>query len=188
MVLCLGLVLGMAHKGRPKRRAMGRYIRGAVDMDSALGTLAAKTLAALAMNDTVTERSFVSSMVANWSLGGFTTGDNIGPIMVGVAHSDYSAAEIEAWIERANSWKEADLVSREIASRKIRRVGVFTGVSGVTGAILTLNGGKPIKTKLNWILNAGQTLDVWAYNNGSAPIATTDPNLIVSGHVNIWPR
>ncbi len=179
----------MARKGRSggRRRPMGRYIRGNIDLDVALGTLAAKTLIALAMQQTVTERSLISSIVLQWSLIGKTIADNQGPIMVGVAHSDYTAAEIEAWVENTTTWAESDLVGREISGRKIRRVGVFPE-GGQSLSTQVLNDGKPVKTKLNWILNAGQTLDVWAYNNGSAALATTDPNVVVSGHANLWPR
>ncbi len=179
--------IGLAKRGRGKRRSMGRYIRGNIDLDLALGTLAAKTLVALAVNQTVTERTWLSSVVLQWSLIGKTIADNQGPIMVGIAHSDYTAAEIEAWIENTTTWAEADLVGREISGRKIRRVGVFPE-GGQSLSTQVLNDGKPVRTKCNWILNAGQTIDVWAYNNGSAALATTDPNVVASGHANLWPR
>ncbi len=186
LVVMAVLAILMAKHPRGKRR-MGRYIRGAIDEDMNLGTLAAKTLITQVFGNTVTERTFVSSIVALWSLIGKTIADNEGPIMVGVAHSDYTAAEIEAWIEQSNSWEEADLVSREISGRKIRRVGVFDE-SGPSLGTQVLNSGKPVTTKLGWILNAGQTLDLWAYNNGSAALATTAPNVVASGHANLWPR
>ncbi len=186
LVIMAAVVIMMARKPR-RRRAMGRYIRGSVDEDMALGTLAAKTLVIQAFGDVVTERTLVTSLVAQWSLIGKTVADNQGPIMVGVSHGDYTAAEVEVWIERQNSWKEADLVAREISGRKIRRIGVFTQ-QGIDLGAMTLNGGRPVKTKLNWILNAGVTIDFWAYNNGSAALATTDPNVVVSGHVNLFPK
>ncbi len=166
---------------------MGRYIRGAIDEDMALGTLAAKTLVIQTFADSVTERTLVTSVMLQWSMIGKTISDNQGPIMVGVSHSDYTAAEVEAWIERQNSWKEADLVAREISGRKIRRVGVFPE-GGASLSTQVLNDGRPVKTRLNWILNAGQSLDFWAYNNGSAALATTDPNVVVSGHANLFPK
>ncbi len=180
-------MLVMAKKKPQRRRRMGRYIRGAVDEDMALGTLAAKTLVIQTFGNTVTERSLVSSVQLLWSMVGKSVADNQGPIMVGLCHSDYTAAEVEAWIEQQNSWQESDLVAREISGRKIRRVGVFPE-QGADLSTQVLNDGKPIKTKLNWILNAGQSLDFWAYNNGSAALATTDPNVVISGHANLWPR
>lgn len=173
-----------------KRRGMGRYIKGNIDVDIALGTLAAKTLATQAPADVVEEKAFVSSIRATWSMGNFTPGVNRGPIMVGYAHSDYSAAEIEAWVERSTSWAEGDKVSQEISNRFIRRVGVLPAPVEVSAGIGTsvLNDGKAITTKLGWLLTTGQTIDLWVYNLGSAALADTDPNVHVEGHANIWPR
>ncbi len=182
----IGLVL-MAK--RPKRRrSMGKYLRGNVDEELTIAGLATRTLTAVAFDETVTERTFVSSMVASWSMDEWTPTANAGPIMVGVAHSDYSAAEVEEWIENTGSWSEGDVVqSREVAKRLIRRVGIFRD-RGVVLENIVLGDGKPIRTKLGWILNAGQTLDVWAYNLGGASVATTIPSIHVEGHANLWPR
>ncbi len=176
--------LGVAAKDRRRRRKMGKYIRGNVEESLPLTTLASRTLAQVAFDETVNERTLVSSLVAVWSIEDFTEGNDIGPIMVGIAHGDYSGAEIEAWIENTASWNEGDLVQREVANRKCRRVGVFD--SDRTGDVL--NNGRAIKTKLNWILNQGQTLRLWGYNLGLAAVATTVPNVSVDGHVNLWPR
>ncbi len=169
---------------------MGKYIKGNVDEVVALGTLASRTLVAATFGDTVNERTKISSIVAAWSLSGYTGGDNIGPILVGVAHSDYSAAEIEAVIENSGSWSEGDLIAQEVVSRKIRIVGTMgPGFSDAgPGDAWVLNGGRPFKTKLNWMLLQGQTLDLWAYNLGGSPLATTDPDLRVEGHANLWPQ
>ncbi len=185
-IIIIGIILiGLARKGKGRRK-MGRYIRGNVDETVALGTLAARTLVAQAFDDTVTERTLLSSLVASWSLSHGTAGDNVGPILVGVAHSDYSAAEIEAWVENSQGWQEGDQIAREVGQRKVR----IAGTLGVGGAGVTevLNNGNKIKMKLNWILNAGQTLDLWAYNLGSSAMLTTDADVHVEGHANLWPR
>ncbi len=166
---------------------MGRYIRGNVDEKMALTTLAARTLVSNVYAESVEERTYISSQVVTHSLSDLTLGTGIGPIMVGVAHSDYSAAEIEEFIENTGSWSEGDLVqSKEVGARRIRIIGIFRMEQGVMDAVL--NNGKPIRTKLGWILTTGQTLDQWAYNLGSAPIATTVPQYNVEGHANLWPR
>ena len=166
---------------------MGRYIRGNIDLDFALGTLAAQDVVVSAVAGVVAERTLVSSIVATYAMQGYTVTDNVGPVVVGVAHSDYSDAEIEAWIEQqTGSWSEADLPAREVASRKIRRIGSFSPPLSI--ASTALNDGKPMKTKLNWILNVGQNLKFWAYNQGSVAIGTTDPDVHVTGHANLWPR
>ncbi len=184
-------MLVMARKGRGRgKRSMGRYIRGNVDENLALGTLAAATLVGVLFDETVNERTYVSSIVATWNLSDFTEAADVGPIVVGIAHGDYSDAEIEAFIENTGSWNEGDLVQqREVGRRLIRKVGTFGADGPVDSATsLTLNDGKPITTKLGWILLQGQTLRYWAYNPGAAAVSTTDPNVRLSGHVNLWPR
>lgn len=187
-ILVLAIAFLVMAKGKPRaRRRMGRYIRGNVDEQLNLSTLASKTLISAAFDETVNERTLVSSIVASWSLQAFTPATGDGPVLVGVAHGDYSSAEIEAFLETTGSWNEGDLVAQEVGKRRIRRVGVL----GATTGPLTpssLNDGKPIKTKLNWILLQGQTLQVWAYNMGSSALETTNPVVDVQGHANLWPR
>ncbi len=174
-------------KNRKARRKMGRYIRGNVDEETGLGTLAARTLISQDFDEAVSERTLISSLVAAYTLSDLTVATNVGPIMVGIAHSDYLAAEIEAFIEATDSWAEPDLVAQEVAKRKIRVIGIFdAGDPALSGH--ALNDGKPIKTKLNWILGTGQTLQLWAYNLGSAAVGTSVPEVHCQGHANLWPR
>ncbi len=175
-------------RGGPKRRR--RYLKGNVDEKLSLGTLAATTLIGDVFDETVNERCLVSSLVASYSLDNLTPPQ--GPILFGVAHSDYSDAEIEEVIENTGSWDEGDLVNQEIAKRKVRQIGTFATDSVITsaGAIadVPFNDGKPVKTKLNWILLQGQTLKIWAYNRSSGALSTTVPIITASGHVNLWPQ
>ncbi len=166
---------------------MGKYIRGDMDEQLSLGTLAAKTAVKGNFDQTVNERTFVSSVVATWALSEFTKSSGDGPILVGLAHSDYSAAEIEAVIENAGSWNEGDLVAQEVGARKIRRIGIFATPDDEAQTVV-LNDGRPIKSKLGWTLLQGQTLAQWAYNLGTSALATTAPTLNTQGHANLWPR
>ncbi len=187
-MLAMILVIMAAKKGRGRgKRAMGRYMKGTVNEVLDLGTLAGLTAIGAIFDETVIERTKVSSIVATYSLSGFTPVDSVGPITVGISHSDYTQTEIEEWIENTGSWNAGDLIQQETANRKIRRIGTFDAPA--SAALDTvLNDGKPIKTKLNWILNTGQTLRVWAYNTGSAAVQTTDPQVIIDGHVNLFPQ
>ncbi len=173
-------------KAGTKRKRMGRYIRGKVQRTLDLGTLAAKTLIGTTLEGTVNERTLVSSYVATHSLGDLAVSSGDGPITVGIAHGDYTDTEIEAFIENAGSWNERDKISQEIGRRKIRTIGTFEQLG--SNQFATLNDGKPIRTKLNWILTQGQTLRMWAYNQGDSALATNDPDYTVTGHVNLWPR
>ncbi len=187
-VLTILIVMTMA-KARPKRRRrMGRYIRGNLLVTIAGGTLAGATAITVQTTDQVVERTLVSSIVARYSLSGYTGGDNIGPVEVGVAHGDYTLLEIEQYLESSLSWDEGDKITRERMKRQVRRIGVFEVAAGSAGEASVLNDGKPIKTRLNWILNAAQGLQFWIYNQGTAAFATTDPDVRVSGHANLWPR
>ncbi len=166
---------------------MKTYRKGNVQELLQIGTLAGQTLIIDVFDDTVTEKTLITSAVISWSIQGWTPIADCGPLMVGLAHSDYSAAEVEAVIENTGSWDEADLVQQEIASRKVRIVGILRPeAAGSSLEGNRLNNGDPIKTKLNWILNSGQTLDVWAYNMGQVAFATTSPQLHLAGHVNLF--
>ncbi len=169
-------------KGRRNRR----YLRGNVESSQALGTLASNTLVAAAIGSTVEERTLISSIVLAWALKDLTEVVSDGPVIVGVAHSDYTAAEIEEVIENTGGWSEGNLVAQEVAKRRVRIVGIFEELGGDT-TTATLQEGKMIKTKLNWILTTGQTIDIWAYNAGASGLTGT-AQLHVFGHANLWPR
>ncbi len=189
LLIYIALIAMLAMAKRPRRkRAMGKYLRGNADEAVGLTTLAARTLVKAAFDEVVDSRAFVSSVVLAWSLADMTQGAGIGPIMVGIAHNDYSAAEVEEYIENTGSWNEGDLVQQEVAKRKIRIVGTFRGANADGTGTMTLNEGKPIRTKCGWILMEGQTLSLWAYNLGANPIATTTPTVFAQGHANLWPR
>ncbi len=174
---------------RPSRRGgMGRYTRGNIRINFALGTLAAADLVRSNLGD-VDGRTFVSSIKAVWAMSGFTVTDNVGPIIVGCAHGDYTDAEIEAWVEQteATSWTSGTLADKEISNRRCRKIGTF-GQVGQSLGTQVLNDGKPITTKLNWLLVSGQTVALWAYNTGTVAVGTTDPQIVVDGHANLWDR
>ncbi len=189
-MLTVFTVIAAARKARKRRFPQGKYIKGNVDELLALGTLAGRTLVGQVFDESLSEPGRISSIVATWSQQGFTAAVDDGPIMVGYAHSDYSGAEIEAVIENTGSWDLGDKVAQEIGKRLIRIVGVFrtTGPGGSSFDATVLNKGLPIKTKLNWQLNTGDTLTVWGYNLGSSALATTDPQINVEGHANIWQK
>ncbi len=166
------------------RRRMKRYLKGNIDESFNLSTLASATLISNTWDESVVERTRISSIVCSWALDQLTSPQ--GPILFGVAHSDYSDAEIEQVIENAGSWNEGDLTSQEIAKRKVRIIGEFVSeeLAGLTD--VRFNEGKPVKTKLNWVLTTGDTLKMWAYNISALALATTDPAMRAHGHANLW--
>ncbi len=172
------------HKGRRRFR---RYIKGTVDFVLALSTLGGNTLVGAAVGDSVIETTWLSSVKATWSLHRVTPAETVGPVLVGLAHSDYTDSEIEQFIENSGGWSEGNKVSQEIARRKIRIVGTLTPAELVTLSS-TLADGRAITTKCGWYLATGQTIRFWAYNQGSAAFSTTIPTVHINGHANLWPR
>ncbi len=188
ILLLFGALLVLLAK-RSSRRRMTGYKRGNIDDVLDIGTLAANTLISAALGGTVSEKTLVSSAVATWSVSDWTLAAGDGPLMVGYAHSDYTDAEIEAWIETSGSWQVGSKVQDEISKRLIRHVGTLVAPPNENiGSQAILNDGKPIKTKLNWVLATGQTLRIWAYNAGDSAFGSTDPDMHVQGHANLFPR
>ncbi len=108
-------------------------------------------------------------------------------MMVGLSHSDYSVAEVEGYLEDTGGWDQGNLIqSREIARRWVKQVGIFPTPADLLSAVV-LNDGKPIKTRLNWQLRTGQTVDLWAYNQGTIGFVTA-VDIDCRGHANLWPN
>jgi len=132
----------------------------------ALAALANLDLIAGAVTATSTEAYRLLSIKLAWAIRNHTPGE--GPITIGVAHGDYSAAEIEEWLEATSAIELGNLVAKEQSSRLCRRIGTFDGEL----AQEVLNDGKPVHTKLNWLMATGQTLQMWAYNRSGAVLTT----------------
>ncbi len=98
----------------------------------------------------------------------------------GVAHGDYSAAEIEECLEAGGAMDIGDKIAREQANRLVREIGTINGSAQSAGEGLTFNDGKPVKTKLNWLMGEGDPLQMWVRNN-SATVYTTGSQLTIAG-------
>ncbi len=102
----------------------------------------------------------------------------------GVAHSDYSAAEIEECLEATASIDLGDKVAQEQANRLVRTIGTISPGGGVAAASgIPFADGRTVKTKLNWKMSIGDTLVGWV-RNGSAVVYTTGATLTVQG--DLW--
>ncbi len=89
-----------------------------------------------------------------------------GPITVGYAHGDYTVTEIKECIEAQGSINPSDKIANERANRLVRIVGA------ITPSRTTLNDGKPIKTRLNWLVNPSTNVDIFAYNDNQNGMTT----------------
>ncbi len=152
----------MAKKSSKGRRFNLRRVR--VTPERALATLASDTaiVNALAANAVSSYRA--TSVKATWSVIGLTAGE--GPITVGLAHDDYSLTEIKECLEAAASIDPGDKIAQEQANRLVRVVGVCSVEAP------SLNDGKPISTKLNWLIGVGHSINMFAYNEFTGALTT----------------
>ncbi len=169
------------------RRKYRRYLRGNIDFTMALGTFGAATVISATVIDTVIEKAWCSSVKCSYALSGYTAAVGDGPLVVGVAHGDYTSTEIEEWVQSIDSWEETDQIGQEIGRRKIRRIGQFEIPPTTTPEdSVSLNDGKMITTKCKYVLSTGQTVRFWVFNTGTSAL-TTGAIVSVQGHANLWP-
>ncbi len=159
----------MPPKSKGRKRRSG--VRPAsVEQSLGLSTLAVNDVLGVDFTGTVDRPEFLVSAHLAWALRGGTVGE--GPIIVGIAHDDYTDAEIEEFIENTAGWTQGDKVAQEIARRLIRTVGKFALQASTATTEQVLNDGKPIKTPLRFGVTAGQGLKFWAYNSGAGALMT----------------
>lgn len=132
----------------------------------ALGTLGNNTLISVTTGENPVQEMWLMSVDLTWGMQDLTVGE--GPILVGVAHEDYTDTEIEEYLENTGSWNPSKLIEKERAGRKVRVAGLFAGQL----AQEYLNDGKPIRTRCGWRNAENQSLKLWAYNRGGGTLTT----------------
>ncbi len=169
------LLIAMA-KHTPKRNYSLRKVTGIPKVT--LGALVKLTAAIGALSGTSDAQYRLISADHTWALRDFTAGE--GPIVVGYAFGDYTIAQIKAYLENSASISPGNKASQEIAGRWIRKVGTFAGAE----VSETLNDGRPIKTRLNWAVPIGSTVNAFAYNSDDLQDLTTGGVVDLDG--NLW--
>ncbi len=167
--------LGAAKRGRGRRRSFNlRRVR--IRTNGAIGALAAADVVSFAMHPAGVGTMRVMSIKLNWAVINLAAIAD-GSFEFGVAHSDYSAAEIEESLEASGAIDVGDKVAQEQSNRLVRTIGTINsaGEATVNGEISFL-GGRPVKTRLNWLLSIGDTLHAWV-RNSSGVIYTTGSSL-----------
>ncbi len=177
-------VLGLLGAAKRRRRRRRLFVPR-VAASHALVALASNDLSLTAFPSALDQECWAVSMDVVATLHSLTA--NEGPIIIGVAHGDYSAAEIEEWFEAGASWVKGDKVSNEHAARKCRMIGTFAQASSVAGTEYTMNNGNPKRVKLGFLIEDGQTLSLWAYNEGTATL-TTGAIVEIKGKIYLSPR
>ncbi len=129
-----------------------------------LGALATKDATKGVIANTSADTYRWKSIKCTVSITDLVAGD--GPIVVGVSHPDYSSTEIEECLEAVASIDQGDKIAREQANRLVRTLGV------VNETDMTINQGRPVHQKLNWLMSIGDQPTVWAYNSGTVLLST----------------
>ncbi len=120
----------------------------------------------------VTEAYCISADV-QYTLDGLTP--NEGPIDVGLSTSDLTVTEIVEQLT-AQPTSKSDIIAMERSRRPVRKAGSFAGQS----ANESLNDGKPIRTRLKFMLAEGKELVLWARNRSGGTL-TTGATVTVTG-------
>ncbi len=105
--------------------------------------------------------SIALDLYVGWAEGGE------GPLAVGIAHGDYSDAEILECL-KADTLDLANKIEREQAKRLVRSVGYITGLDA-DGA---MNDGKMIRVKSRFHLEEGQNMKFWVWNRSKGALST----------------
>lgn len=149
----------MANK--PKRRAFTlRPVK--VTPALALSTLAAAVAVKTGISGVAVSTYRAMSIKASWATSLLMEG----PVAVGLAHSDYTVTEIKEAIEAAAAINQGNKIAQEQANRLVRVVGYITPDDD------NLNDGKPITTKLNWLMTIGSEVVMFVYNDSGAVLTT----------------
>ncbi len=171
----------MAKRPYRKRRSFNlRRVR--VQNELAIGALAADDVisGALTLAGVGTYRAM--SIKCAWGLSDIPIGldDNF---QFGVAHSDYTAAEIEECLEAQESIDLGDKVAQERANRLVRLIGIMNPIIVTADTGAQFQNGRQVKTRLNWLMSIGDTLVVWV-RNGSGTIWSTGTLITTIG--DLW--
>ncbi len=104
----------------------------------------------------------------------------------GLAHSDYSAAEIEECLESQASIDRGNKTAQEQSDRWVRSIGRISNYGNVAeGGSAPFNGGRKLKTRLNWAMTTGDTLNLWI-RNGSGTVWTVGGSVQAIGEMYIY--
>ncbi len=172
----------MAKKPQPRKRRFNlRKVRIAASV--VVGALAASDVVVGAISGTLSEKLRIVSTELTYNLSDLGAEIDDGQEF-GLSHSDYTAPEVEEALEATASMDQGDKISSERANRLVRTIGFMTG-SGPADTGRSHNDGKPVKTRLNWALTTGDTLNAWI-RNGSDSVYTSGATLDLIGHV--WVR
>ncbi len=161
LLLFFTLILA-AHKVRAHRTRFGIVaipIFGQVDS----ATSAADAVVKVSALTNFTSDFFAVAVDMNFTARDGTVGE--GPIQVGVAHGDYTVAEIQEQLQ-AELNDPGNKILAEQSRRLVRKAGMFPMIA----ADEVMNNGRKFRIKLRFRISNGHTLAVWARNRSGAQL------------------
>ncbi len=163
-VLATGLgAIALAKRGRNRRN----FVAIPVERDLTLSTLADDAGIVLSLlGGNFTEDFYWISSDLSWSSKGATAGE--GPIVVGLAHGDYTAAEIVENLDVA-FLGPGTKIEQERARRLVRRVGEIANANSIFH--IAPEGGL-IRTKSKFMVQSGKAANMWVVNKSGAQLTT----------------
>jgi len=160
---------------KPKQR---RFTLRKVNINTkvTIGALAADDVVGGIMIPAATESYLLTSVNASyaWLDSDVDVDDGL---TFGLAHGDYTDAEIEECLEASGAIDLGDKLAQEKSNRLVREIG---SIGGSVGGGAVYNDGRPRKTKLNWRMTTGKTVTAWVRNN-SGSVWTTSGKLGIAG-------
>ncbi len=174
----------LAHKGYGKRKYHRNYKLRRVRLatTSALGALGAGAVVANNIVNAAADTYRLISVDCSYSWSGKQEVDDAATF--GLAHGDYTAAEIEESLEAITAIDLGDKVAQEQANRLVREIGTFAGsTAGVANAGAIFNDGRRMKVRLNWAMSIGQQVTLWI-RNSSGVVYTTGSVITMNG--DLW--
>ena len=144
-----------------------------------LSTLADDTIIQQSDSITLIQDFFVLSADTEWTMRGHTAGE--GPLDVGFAMG-LTVSEINEKLD-ARPTSKFDVPAIEHARRRVRVAGAFAGLNTEE----VLNDGKKIRTKLGWLIPAGQALpSPWCRNRSGGTLTTGTVILPYTKYYGYW--
>ncbi len=153
----------MARKTSKRRRGGVKAIR--VDATTTLGALASGVFITGILIPTVEQEHFAISMDISVTMGDHTVAQ--GPLAVGVAHGDYTVAEISEWFN-STGVMAGDQIALERSRRKIRDICALDGEATTEKAF----DGSVKRIPLRFKVEDGESVNIWAMNQDDDPLTT----------------
>jgi len=180
-IILIFIVMTMMARKKPYRRRRFNLRQVRIISSSAVTALAALDVVTSAITAVSVNRYRLVSVNLSYQLV------DLGAVIddgqeFGLAHSAYTAAQVEECLEATTAIDQGDKIAQERANRLVRSIGIFGGAPQADGS-LTFNDGRRRRTKLNWLMGIGDTLNLWV-RNGSGTIYTIGASVIVSG--DLW--